>query len=86
MSLHPVKLGVAAGIVVGASIFIVTILSMYTGYADRVLYLLTDVYPGYRVSWLGSIIGLLYGFADAFLAFFLIGWIYNKLLSRDRKL
>lgn len=40
---------------------------------------MTGIYLGYSTSWLGSIIGLVYGFADGFISLFLLAWIYNKL-------
>jgi hypothetical protein len=43
--------------------------------------LLSQFFIGYRVSFLGSIIGFGYGFAIGTLCGALIGWIYNKFVD-----
>ncbi len=77
--LHPVRLGIAAGLVWGIGLFLMTILNMTIGYAPLFLTMIADVYPGFSGTWMGSFIGLAWGFIDSFVAFFLIGWIYNSL-------
>jgi hypothetical protein len=52
---------------------------MYTGYSTEFLNLIASIYPGYSISWSGSIVGLAYGFADGFVGLFLLAWLYNKL-------
>jgi len=37
----------------------------------------TLVYPGYAISGLGSLIGLVYGFIDGAVCGALFGWLYN---------
>ena len=44
------------------------------------LQLLSQFFIGYRVSFLGSIIGFGYGFAVGTLSGALIGWIYNRIV------
>jgi hypothetical protein len=77
--LNPKKLCVSGGILWSICMFICTILAMYTGYFTQFLNLMASIYPGYSISWLGSIIGLAYGFVDAFVGLFLLAWLYNKL-------
>lgn len=77
--LHPVKLGIAGGILWGGSMFVCTLLAVYFGYSKQFLMLMADIYPGYTISLWGSIVGLIYGFLDAFVGLFLLGWIYNRL-------
>ncbi|WP_068469358.1 bacteriophage holin [Candidatus Protochlamydia phocaeensis] len=77
--LYPVRLGIAGGIVWGVSLFLFTILSLYSGYAEQFLNLMANIYPGYEISWPGAFIGLLYGFADVFIGLALIAWLYNKM-------
>jgi hypothetical protein len=77
--LNPKRLGLAAGIIWGLSMFIMTILSININYGTHWLMLMSDIYPGYTISWWGSLGGLFYGFVDAFVGFFLLGWLYNKL-------
>ena len=77
--LNAVKLGLAGGILWGLTLFIITWISMYTGYAMFWLTQWMDVYPGFDFSIVGTFIGLVYGFVDGFIGLFLIGWIYNLL-------
>lgn len=77
--LNPLKLGISGGIVWGFCMFICTILALYTGYSTQFLNLMSDIYPGYMISWWGTIVGLVYGFLDAFVGLFILAWIYNKL-------
>lgn len=77
--LNATRLGLAGGILWGIGMFICTILALYTGYATHFLEIMADIYPGYSISWGGSIIGLIYGFLDVFIGLFLLGWLYNKL-------
>ena len=80
MKLRSVALGVALGSVWGASLFITTWLSYYTGYGKLFLEVLAkSIYPGYTISPMGSFIGLFFGFIDGFVSAALIGWIYNKI-------
>lgn len=77
--LNPTKLGISGGILWGLSMFICTILAISVGYSTSFLTIMADIYPGYTISWLGTIIGLVYGFLDGFFGLFLLAWIYNKL-------
>lgn len=80
--LNPTKLGIAGGILWSLSLFFLTLIAMHTGYPAQFLNSLVSIYPGYSISGLGSVIGLIYGFVDAFVSLFLLAWIYDKLLSR----
>lgn len=72
------KLGLAGGILSGIFLFIFTIISMYTSYAPGLAEGLGQIFPGYGLSWSGAVTGLFYGFLNAFIALYLLGWIYNK--------
>jgi hypothetical protein len=76
--LNAKKLGAAAGIIWGLCMFVCTLIAMHTGYAKAFLLLMKSIYPGYTISFTGSLLGFLYGFADAFIGFFLLAWLYNK--------
>lgn len=73
------KLGLAGGIIWSFSMFICTILALYTGYSSEFLNLIATVYLGFSISWTGAFIGLIYGFIDAFVGFYLLAYLYNKL-------
>ncbi len=79
MKLDALNFGIAGGIIWGVTVFICTLLAIYTGYSETFLAILQSVYPGYHISLLGSFVGLIYGFLDGFLGFFLLAWLYNKI-------
>lgn len=84
MRLKPLALGISLGIVWGGSLFITTWLSCYTGYGRLFLEAMAQsIYPGYTISPIGSLLGLLYGFLDGLISASLIGWIYNKIADRS---
>jgi len=79
VKLRPAALGAALGTVWGAAIFVTTWISYYTGYGRGFLEALAvSIYPGYSITPAGSFLGLAYGFADLFVAGFLVGWLYNR--------
>ena len=82
MTLNAKNLGLAGGIVWGAGLFALTLLSMATGYGLEFLTLLGTVYHGYKISIVGGLIGAVYGFVDAFLGLYVFAWVYNKLEAR----
>ena len=75
--LNPLKLGLAAGILWGLALFIMTWISMYSGWAMFWLSQWIDLYPGFDLSTKGTFLGLIYGFIDGFVSFYIIGWLYN---------
>jgi ABC-type nitrate/sulfonate/bicarbonate transport system permease component len=86
-------IGVVLGILLGLAIFIGTnwllIKGTITPGEKQVigphLQLLSQFFLGYRVSFLGSIIGFFYGFALGTLSGSAIGWIYNKIVDLKSK-
>jgi hypothetical protein len=83
-------LGLILGLLMGLAIFIVTNwlvikggpVSSEGGYVvGPHLQLLSQFFIGYRVSFLGSIVGFCYGFAVGTLTGATIGWIYNKIVD-----
>jgi hypothetical protein len=82
--------GLVLGIVLGLIIFIGTNWLLIKGAPTTPdgrqivgphLQLLSQFFIGYRVSFLGSIIGFFYGFAIGTLGGATIGWIYNKIVD-----
>lgn len=75
--------GLAFGLILGLGIFVATNWLIIKG-GDRVgphLILLSQYFIGYRVTFLGSLIGAAYGFALGTISGSLMGWIYNKLVA-----
>jgi protoporphyrinogen oxidase len=72
--LDRVAFGLSVGVVFGLVIFLATLLLVLKGgeVVGPHLRLLRNYFPGYRVTWLGSVLGLGYGF----FAGFLLGWTW----------
>jgi hypothetical protein len=77
MRLKPLALGLAGGILWGASVFAATLWILIIGSSGVTLALLGKFYVGFSVSIVGAFIGLLWGFADGFIAGLILGWLYN---------
>lgn len=83
-------LGLVLGLLIGMAIFIATNWLLIKGshitpsgayVVGPHLQLLSQFFPGYRVSFLGSFIGFAYGFAVGTLSGTMIGWIYNRIVA-----
>jgi hypothetical protein len=75
--------GLALGVIFGLGIFVATNWLVIKG-GERVgphLILLSQYFIGYRVTFLGSLIGAAYGFALGTICGSLIGWIYNRIAA-----
>lgn len=75
--------GLVLGILFALGIFVATNWLVIKG-GERVgphLQLLSQYFIGYRVTFIGSLIGAAYGFTLGTLCGALIGWIYNKIAA-----
>ena len=75
--------GLALGVIFGLGIFMATNWLVIKG-GSRVgphLILLSQYFIGYKVTFLGSLIGAAYGFALGTICGALMGWIYNRLAT-----
>ena len=68
---------VAAGILWGFLVFVCTLLEAVRG-VGHTLGLLSALYPGYSVTYLGSVVGLVYGFVSGALVGAAFCWLYNR--------
>lgn len=82
--------GIVAGLTVGIGIFVATnwliLQGGHTGPTGEVvvgphLSLLGQFFPGYRVTFAGSLIGFAYGFASGFGIGYFTACIYNRLVN-----
>jgi hypothetical protein len=78
MKLNVKAFALSAGILWGAVVCVFTLAELWRG-AGYHLSLLGSIYRGYQVSYLGSVIGLVYGFVTATILGALLAWLYNKL-------
>lgn len=86
-TINSVILGIILGLVIGAILFTATIWLVLKG-GDPVgphLGLLGQFFPGYTVTYPGSVIGFGYGALLGFAVGWFIGWIYNTVLFRLQK-
>ena len=90
LRLNTKVMGLVLGIIIGLVIFIGTNWLVIKGghitpdgryVVGPHLQLLSQFFIGYKVSFLGSIVGFLYGFALGTLCGSTIGWIYNKIVD-----
>ena len=77
MQLNKTALGLAAGLLWGGSVLVVTLWVSFAGGGDHIV-LLSKFYFGYNVSVVGAFVGLLYGFVDGFICGWLLAWLYNR--------
>ena len=78
--------GIAMGLLLGFGLFIATNILVLKG-GQRVgqhLGLLHVYFPGYRVTFLGSLVGFVYAFVVGYAFGRLIGTVYNYLLRPGR--
>lgn len=78
MKINTKALAISAGITWGLAIFLLTVWFLVMGYNGNLLAKLGSIYLGYSVSWVGAIIGFVYGFADGLIGGALLGYLYNK--------
>jgi len=71
-------LGLTFGIIWGITILIIGIAAACGSYGELIVALLGSIYIGYEASILGSLIGAIWGFVDAFIFGVIIAWLYNK--------
>ncbi|MCS6817302.1 MAG: hypothetical protein N0A16_00690 [Blastocatellia bacterium] len=77
--------GFAVGLVWGIIIFAMTLIVAIRGAGGEHLGRLGLLYPGYRVTYLGSVIGFVWSVIYGFIAGALLAWVYNKLSGAQRR-
>jgi hypothetical protein len=75
--------GIAFALLLGGGLFLATIILVVKGGPNvgQHLALLRVFLPGYRVTYLGSVIGFVYGFVIGYAIGRLIGSVYNRLVG-----
>jgi len=80
MKINATKFGLAGGVISGIGILVMTLFASYfPGWSNLML----EAYGrfGYSLNGIGIFLGLVYGFIDGFIGFWLLAIIYNKLLK-----
>ena len=73
-------LGMVLGFLMGAGLCLITLLLVFKGGPEpgAHLGLLSQFFPGYRVTYPGSLIGFVYGFALGYVIGVVLGSVYNR--------
>ena len=74
--------GIAVGLLFGGGLFLATIVLVIKGgpHVGAHLELLSNYFPGYRVTVVGSLVGFVYGFVLGYGTGRLIGTVYDRLV------
>lgn len=78
--------GITGGVVAGLGLFLATVILVIAGAppgvgVGRHLALLRYFFPGYSVSYLGSVVGFVYAFVVGYIVGRAVGTVYNKLVE-----
>lgn len=79
--LSSLALGLSLGVVWGASVFVMGVVALIFTYGAPFVAAVGTLYVGYEPSWMGSVIGGIIGFVDAFIFGIVIAWLYNVFAS-----
>ncbi len=74
--------GIAVGLLLGGGLFLATNILVLKGGPNvgQHLRLLSQYFPGYSVSFVGSLIGFIYAFVGGYIIGRAIGYVYNRLV------
>ncbi len=75
---HPYQFAAVGGVFWGLSLFLATVLAVLSGYGTAFLNVVGGIYPGYSISYSGSINVLFFGFMDGFIFCYLIAFFSRK--------
>lgn len=82
MKLNVKALALASGLIWGFGIFLLTWWIMAFEGSTHDLMFIGHVYRGYDISPAGSVIGLVWGFADGMIGGAVFAWLYNLISKR----
>ena len=73
--------GLALGILWGGGMAFMGLTAMVCSWAKPFVDVVAVMYVGYSATVLGSLVGAVWGFLDAFIGGALFAWIYNKFVK-----
>jgi hypothetical protein len=85
MKLDVKAFGLTVGLLWGLGLFLGTWWMMYIGKATGSPTLLSNIYIGYSITPMGSLVGLVWAFFDGLGGGVIFAWLYNQLCSHGNK-
>ncbi len=83
MKLNVLALGLACGLIWGLGLFIITWwIIAFDGQQPGETTFIGQIYRGYEITTMGSLLGLLWGFFDGLVGGMIFAWLYNLLATR----
>lgn len=83
MKLNVKAVALSAGIIWGLGLFFLTWwIIAFEGQTGEQTFI-GMLYRGYNISAMGSLIGLVWGFADGLIGGFIFAWLYNRFASNS---
>lgn len=79
MNLNVEAFALASGVLWGLVLFVITLVAAGRGIGQNLSHL-SAIFLGYGVTYLGSLIGLIYGFVSGLIAGWLLAVIYNRFM------
>jgi len=70
--------GLACGIMWGAAMLLLGLINTFSAWGGSIERAMATLYIGYKPTVSGSIIGGIWGFADAGIGGLVLAWLYNK--------
>jgi len=74
-------LGLTLGLVWGAALLLLGLSAAMFGYGVLLIEFFSILYVGYAPTFLGALLGGVWGFVDAYIGGLVVAWLYNKLSS-----
>lgn len=80
--IHTCALGTAFGLTWGLGMLCLSLCFIWFNIGGALLTSLGSIYVGYEGTYLGGLIGLFWGLVDGFIGGVILGFFYNRLLTR----
>ncbi len=82
MKLNVKAFALTCGLICGFGLFFITLWIMFFDGATGDVTFIGRLYRGYNISFVGSLIGLVWAFFDALIGGAIFAWLYNLLAGR----
>ncbi|MFH1196775.1 MAG: hypothetical protein V1720_13820 [bacterium] len=83
MKLSIRALSLSGGIISGLILLLLTYAFILMGYEGATLVKLRNIYLGYSITWVGGLIGFLWGFLTGLVFGAILAWLYNRFVPKQ---